>query len=371
MKPHVQAHVPELDGVRGLAVLLVILFHSALITPEGWASKLVHKLSLIGWIGVDLFFVLSGFLITRNLLSQKGSENFFSNFYMRRVLRLFPLYYLFLLLFLVIFPQGVQFGFTYWTFLSNILIGRLGFFQSPILDITWSLAVEEQFYLLWPLLIFVLSPSQLRKTTIFLFFLALFSRLSFYFMEVTPLKTYVLLPCRLDSLSAGAFLACWDKKISIRRAQQIFGAFGLSTMAIFLFGFSFLDDLMRTLGYSVNALFATALVVLILISEKSFLRSFFRGSFLRQCGNYSYAMYLFHVPVIQLLFSQFKKLSVNNLDHPAINLLSQLGFFAVSILSTFVLAAILYHAFEKHFLKLKKLFVSAPTSDFSYPSALN
>ncbi|NBT59763.1 acyltransferase, partial [bacterium] len=157
------AHEPLLDGVRGLAILLVIFFHSSLIPVKNSMDKILHGAALGGWAGVDLFFVLSGFLITGILLRTKEAPNFFFNFYMRRTLRILPLYYLFLILAFYVVPQTVQFGFTYWTFLSNILLGRLGQFQSPVLDITWSLAVEEQFYLLWPLVVWATKREKLEK----------------------------------------------------------------------------------------------------------------------------------------------------------------------------------------------------------------
>ena len=149
-------HLPELDGIRGLAVLTVILHH-------GFGFEL-------GWFGVELFFALSGYLITGILVDAKGRHrgwDYFRGFYGRRSLRIFPLYYLVLLLVLVVLPGLWPMTFAlfdparehaawFWSYTQNVLFAREGTILPGVFHL-WSLAVEEQFYLLFPLLIYLLS----------------------------------------------------------------------------------------------------------------------------------------------------------------------------------------------------------------------
>ena len=149
-------HIPALDGLRAIAILLVIP-HNVYIfeTTRGWLAPFAW-ISNAGWIGVQLFFVLSGFLITRNLLSSRGAPNYYSAFFGRRILRIFPLYYLVLTFFLLVLPEVVNLSAAIrssyanqpwlWLFLSNWAqpFGKEVYWFPHF----WSLAVEEQFYLL-------------------------------------------------------------------------------------------------------------------------------------------------------------------------------------------------------------------------------
>src|SRR5262245_10664845 len=162
----IASHIPALDGIRGIAILLVLLFHfgqygHGLPYPAVFVDKLFHRICQIGWVGVDLFFVLSGFLITGILYDSKGRNHYFRNFYVRRCLRILPLYYFSLILFLIVLPKLFplhtgfrslrQDSFWYWTYLSNVRVAYRGWDSFGVLDHFWSLAVEEQFYLLWPI----------------------------------------------------------------------------------------------------------------------------------------------------------------------------------------------------------------------------
>lgn len=217
----VRPHIPALDGIRGIAILLVLLNHSAgfsLVPFEGWESLFTNVVSSTG-LGVQLFFVLSGFLITGLLLDAKGSPRYFSSFYGRRALRILPLYYGTIILFAlylhfrgsgyeVIFHERLP-----WllTFTQNVLItvrqewsfvfGRysLGHF--------WSLAVEEQFYLIWPVVVLWCSARTLERICFFLIPVALVMRIGFVWGEDNILGAFVFLPCAMDSLAMGAVVA--------------------------------------------------------------------------------------------------------------------------------------------------------------------
>src|SRR5688572_7114217 len=152
-----RGHIPALDGLRGIAVLIVLGFH---IFPN-------HV--KFGWAGVDLFFVLSGFLITGILLESKGTPNYYRNYLAKRTLRIFPLYYFFLIVFFIVFPLvGYSDSIYNYDYLSStqswywLYIQNWRIFFDPhypgedIISHFWSLAIEEQFYIFWPLVIYLI-----------------------------------------------------------------------------------------------------------------------------------------------------------------------------------------------------------------------
>jgi peptidoglycan/LPS O-acetylase OafA/YrhL len=165
--------VASLDGLRGLAVLLVLAHHSAQTAgrPDHPLNLFLNGILLAGWTGVDLFFVLSGFLITGILYDARGRANYFRTFFMRRFLRIFPLYYVSLLILVVLLPallppdpalQHMQQELPwYWAFLANVRIAYAGWSESSYILHFWTLAVEEQFYIVWPFLVFSLSRTAL------------------------------------------------------------------------------------------------------------------------------------------------------------------------------------------------------------------
>src|SRR5438067_7660244 len=173
-----RGHILALDGLRGIAILLVVVCHfvsNLHIAADGWAWPLV-AIAHAGWTGVDLFFVLSGFLITGILIDARGSDSYFKAFYARRALRIVPAYYGFLFAIFVVLPflhlgAGNDYMLArehqswYWLYLTNVMmaIGEIpgrGPYPSTLF---WSLAVEEQFYLLWPLIVAASPPRTLRK----------------------------------------------------------------------------------------------------------------------------------------------------------------------------------------------------------------
>src|SRR6478735_7238859 len=169
----VDKHVPALDGLRGVAILVVMLFHMAMVPPIGRVASVWASVTHFGGLGVDIFFVLSGFLITGILLNAREQPHYFRNFYARRALRIFPLYYAVVFLSLVVLPRAMpwtvaKFGTVnreavwYWFHLSNFAIARRGAFVHGVLDVSWSLAIEEQFYLIWPAIVLFASRTGLR-----------------------------------------------------------------------------------------------------------------------------------------------------------------------------------------------------------------
>src|SRR5215469_16350920 len=162
--------MPQLDALRGLAVIAVLIHNTGRDLYTGFLTR-------NGWMGVDLFFVLSGFLITGILLDTKNSDGYFRNFYARRCLRIWPLYYCTLFFMFVVVPlvrpsEAHQIfeprsmpWWSYFVYLQNFLVPSITR-ATGLLGVTWSLAVEEQFYLVWPLVVRFLTETQLRRLSI-------------------------------------------------------------------------------------------------------------------------------------------------------------------------------------------------------------
>jgi len=199
----------QLDAVRGIAILLVI-FHNQ---SQKYPSLHLQRLFADGWMGVDLFFVLSGFLITGILVDAKTSDGYFKNFYARRCLRIWPLYYSLIVFMFVVVPwlrpsdahtifERSSPWWAYPLFLQNFLIKAPTDATGP-LAVTWSLAIEEQFYLVWPLVIRYCSEAQVRRMAVAVMCLSPILR---FFLSFHDVNLYTNVFCRLDGLMAGALL---------------------------------------------------------------------------------------------------------------------------------------------------------------------
>src|SRR4051812_22693033 len=212
-----RSHIPSLDGVRGLAIAIVLVHNATFILHGNHATlpKVAAAVAAAGWLGVQLFFVLSGFLITGILFDTRTRPQFFRTFYARRTLRIFPLYYVFLAGALFIVPLLANVAdwhatawrnqFFFWTYTSN-WANPFGH-DIPGLSHFWSLAVEEQFYLLWPVIVFLGSPRFLLRLCAGLVAVTPFVRLGLRLSGFAPLAGYEFTIARWDALAAGALLA--------------------------------------------------------------------------------------------------------------------------------------------------------------------
>jgi peptidoglycan/LPS O-acetylase OafA/YrhL len=366
-------HVVALDGLRGVAILLVMVFHMTVLPGGPLADRLWIGVARSGWCGVDLFFVLSGFLITGILHDSKGAPHYFRNFYARRVLRIFPLYYAVLFVSVAVLPRAPlpfvdQLGsiagdeLWYWTYLSNVAIARHGEFRHQILDISWSLAIEEQYYLLWPLVVFLLPRRALMGLCIALAVACPLVRAGLRLWGVGPVAAYVLTPARLDPLAVGSFIA-----LAVRGGQGFapllpwarriwpLGLAAFASIAVFEPGVSHYTPVMQTAGYSVLAiLFGAWLVLAARPAAGRRASRLLEHPVLTTFGRYSYALYLLHLPVRTLVREVYPP---GRFFHVfGSRLAALLVFYAITTAISLALAWASWHLLEKRFLALKRRF---------------
>jgi peptidoglycan/LPS O-acetylase OafA/YrhL len=284
----------ELDGLRAFAFLAVFLHH-AFGLPMMWA-------------GVDLFFVLSGYLITGILLKDRDRPDYFRRFYARRFLRIFPPYYLVLLVvFALTYPGWRSDWYVYAAYVSNVRSALSPQVGSPDLAPMWSLAIEEQFYLLFPPLVFVLSTRRLTSALWLVVALAFACRLSFTLAFDSHWPVYYLLPARADLLAGGALLAvtererpAWFRRWAPRgvwlSAASLLLFVALSALPSFRTGANSL--LFNSVGYGLVGLGMTGLVASFASMRGHRLLAPFRSAPLVFLGTISYMMYLCHLTVL-------------------------------------------------------------------------
>ena len=361
--------MPGLDGVRGLAILSVILFHTPGIAATGSTiGKVVAHVANLGWIGVDLFFVLSGFLITGILIDQRESPSYFRTFFSRRFLRIVPVYAVFVLFSIWLAPLvHVTTAETatkvrdlqpwYWTYLVNVRIALHGW--SSVGEGTthlWSLCVEEQFYVLWPLAVFRLSPRSLPRLAIACIAFAELSRILMVTLGASGEVNYVLLPTRIDALAVGAFLACTVRDSALTIAVQRWRTWLLVMSLLALMPPLIAEhtlDFQRPMA-QLLALPAIAVLSGMLVLKASESPTWTATRTLRFFGRYSYGMYIWHVSVISIVYAFFN--SEIREQNSAMAVLSFALLFLLVMAATTVTALASWHIIEAPFLRLKRLF---------------
>jgi peptidoglycan/LPS O-acetylase OafA/YrhL len=313
--------VPALDGLRGIAILLVLAHHFALYTLEPPSAdawwKPIFTLAEFGWVGVDLFFVLSGFLITTILWRAKEREHFFRDFYARRALRIFPLYFGCLVLFTGVLPwlapenlrlqAWAQQSAWYWSYTVNFLLARNNDWSASSgqgLEHFWSLAVEEQFYLLWPMAVYRLRRRALILTTVGCGLVSIGLRLALL-TSGHAMAAYVLMPARMDALAAGALVALLATKPGLLRRLRTHAALvgavaAIALMYLLLTRGTFWGDVtVETIGFACIAAASAAILVGALTFDP--LSRICEIRVLRFFGQYSYGLYVLHHPLLLLL----------------------------------------------------------------------
>jgi peptidoglycan/LPS O-acetylase OafA/YrhL len=361
------SYVPGLDALRAIAIFLVLWFH---FSGLGF-----------GWVGVQIFFVLSGYLITAILLREREQPlaSYLKRFFIRRSLRIFPLYYCFLGLATASYlvfgaPRALE---SYWPFLYTYTFNLRPLFGIQENDVLlhdpffplWSLSVEEQFYLVWPWIVFALSPQRFRWFLVGLIVATpalrwLIVQLSFMMgkdEEFSRVFLYYFTPCQADAFAWGAILN-FVPRVSAQRARIFFLFMLAVVVAVGLWHQGFLqsqgqrtdflalgyplhmfDNYQYVWGYSLWNLFSASLVFLFLVSREPRATIGWRG--LKRMGRVSYGMYVLHTVVLipfalwvlspQMTIAEF--------------LLAFLGYTAV----VWGAAELSFRLFEERFLKLK------------------
>lgn len=359
-------HLPALDGVRTIAIAMVIFYHSVHGLPGMTRSQnLFLRLTGQGWMGVDLFFVLSGFLITGILLDVRSEKHALRNFYARRVLRIAPVYVAFLL-FSLWFASALgtssveetaqlhQSQLWYWSYSLNFLIALRDWSATTFpMGHLWSLAVEEQFYLLWPMAVLVLSPLALRRIAVGCIVAAELCRLGFILGGAGGQVNYVLLPARMDLLAAGAFLASayrdpalWSRVLRARTAAVL-------VALVLVFGTVLSRRTIDFLGPVEQLVLFPAIVALagVVVCSAASGVALLSGTAMRFVGKISYGMYVWHIVAMRLILT---KVSVPETIAPA----AWWKFYGIMTLGTFsgaiVLALISWYVIEQPFLRLKR-----------------
>jgi len=348
---HNNTYYPALDGLRMFSFFIVFLFH----VPIPFTN--------LGWGGVSIFFTLSGFLITEILIKTKGKKSFFSTFYWRRAFRIFPIYYIlvvFIILFFLVkkgyFPDAT-FGLLSYT--SNYYYSYLNEEYVFMLRHTWTLAIEEQFYLIWPLVIYFLPYRYLLGFS----FLFILISIGYRTLSVlNPFFNIVHLPAQIDSLMLGGVIAILkingilhkDNFKLYRNASLFIGALGIVIVILLLAkkNSSSITQTYAEFGKSVEyknsvfgihtfffvAIFSIGLI-LNSIYANNILNKVFANPIMVHFGKISYGLYLYHYPVLAVI-----RFFVSN----------KTVLFLTALIVTIIIAEISYYTVEKYFKQIKE-----------------
>jgi peptidoglycan/LPS O-acetylase OafA/YrhL len=320
--PNFSRRIPELDGLRGLAIAMVVFVHYVTVANVARPPQLLGYLNVMArpfWSAVDLFFILSGFLIGGNLLDARDSPNYFSTFYIRRFCRVLPVYFLFLGLVALAYrfvyrpvsaPLDWIFAgrlpwYSYFSFAQNLWMAKWNSGGATILGITWAFAVEAQFYFVVPFLIRFVRRSALPYVFVAGIVLAPLLRVFIVLRFPTKwLATYVLLPSRMDSLFFGLLCAYFLRQPGVwtwlveHRKRLWMACFlllaGIPALATKAIPFTFL---WVTVGYGWFAMLYSTMMFLALTDTRSLLSRALRPKWLTGLGTISYGVYLFHAGI--------------------------------------------------------------------------
>jgi peptidoglycan/LPS O-acetylase OafA/YrhL len=368
-------NVRAFDGIRGVAIILVMFHHFEILIPACNVRVLCMKLMFSnGWAGVDLFFALSGFLITGILLNTRNANNYFSAFYARRILRIFPLYYSVLVVILAVAavrnprPHIVPLVADqklYFLYLTNWLGLWKGRWGPNILGHFWSLAVEEQFYLIWPFCVWLLSWRTLARVAVGASVIALLARISWVAHSGPSQAIVMATVTRMDALLCGtlgailfqqaqalSFLRQWLPRIA---AVTLLGFVVSLVWLRFTRGAFSVSVFVETYGFTLLAVGFATLILHTAATDGSvtLLQRALCNNGLTSFGKYSYGIYVYHVPVLVLCdFFIYKRLPVAW----TLNFWFSVLYFAFLIAVSFFIAKLSYEHFECRFLALKRYF---------------
>lgn len=360
-----QKRVLELDGIRGCAILLVLIWHYGYCQISQPDSNVLlrwlNRNTGFTWCGVDLFFVLSGFLIGGILLDHRESRNYFPVFYARRICRIFPLYFLLVGSFVLAVSLGIQGAarfnwlfdnpmpiFTYLTFTQNIAMGFAGDLGCNWLGVTWSLAIEEQFYLIIPIAVYFLPRKYLVVLSLGLIVIIPYLRS----LPTNPITVFTNILWRADALLSGLLLAILVRNkalMEVLRSRRKF--FDICFLALFATTWIIQPPPNQSIYvYSWMSLLSTLFILAAVIDKEGGIAKALRSSFLVWFGNRSYAIYMFHQLICGLIHGLFGNGTPSiDTSYGFILTLAALGF-------TLLLSDISYHTYERWFLNYARRF---------------
>lgn len=319
-----QERVPELDGLRGTAIFMVVIFHyleQQGNVAGGGLTSILQRLVLMGWSGVDLFFVLSGFLIGGILVDARNSPSYFKTFYTRRFFRIIPIYYLWIFAYIVLIDLAgaavrarsnsgavMTLGtpvYAHFLFLQNLMVIPFAGLTGAWFSHLWSLAVEEQFYLVSPLVVRLLST---RLLTIFLACVIVSApllRVALLTRHTDPWLVSVLMPCRADSLAIGMLAAMFWRRVGFREwlsgqrgnLYAFLAVLFAGVVALWKWSPQSLTFGMETIGFTWLAAFYVVVLLLALVQRKGPIARWARMGWLRELGRVSYCVYIIHLAV--------------------------------------------------------------------------
>ena len=368
-----RGHLLALDGVRGLAILMVIGSHAfeSNYDTSGAVIRFIGHFLYYGMFGVDLFFVLSGFLITGILYDSLKDDGYFRKFYARRALRIFPLYYGVLAVCLLLtYPLHLHWGDMGWLlvfYLQNLHPMKIISFTPGAgigLYHFWSLAVEEQFYLVWPAVVFLIRDKRkLLVTMLVASAMVLLLRLVLLLEGASPFAMHVTMVCRADSLMLGGTLAMLYRSSQWQRVQRVapWGFWGATVMMLayilalqpLLAAHGFYGPLWGNgVQYAVLAVGFACLIAWSLRAG-SVCSWFFQLEWMRFLGKYSYGLYVLHVLVLSIMNLPLRA-ALLGVTHS--KLVAVVGAGVTSLAVSIVAAYASYHLYEKPFLNLKHRF---------------
>ncbi|HUS00098.1 MAG TPA: acyltransferase [Chitinophagaceae bacterium] len=350
-------YIPQLDGIRGLAILLVITYH--------YFGFL--KIFSFGWTGVDVFFVLSGYLITSRLYAFKNDKNYFSKFYTNRALRILPVYYASLIIFYAGFnlllspvnlPSITYYNNNWWSFL--LFLENWTFIkQLPSQDHLlhfWSLAIEEQFYLIWPLFIYIFLSKKYFNRLIVLLLLAIITLRCLIYLQHPTFKDFHYYFfntfCRMDGFIMGGGLFLLQQKRNLKPVQNGYlFLLGVIAIGIYFTNTSQANPFISTIGFTLLALFFAGLINFVTINPNSSLSKVFKVGWLIFIGRISYGLYIYHWIIYRIVHPRFA-FWMNNMiiDKDLVNWIS----LVVCLIVSLVISTVSYFYFESYFLKLKR-----------------
>ncbi len=378
MSKRISRHIPVLDGIRAYAVLLVCLVHffqvdeASLYNSHEYLGIILFKLSQIGLKGVELFFLLSGFLITGILVESKKSKKYFRSFYARRFIRIFPLYYFVLAISFLVLPHlrdiddagkyVIDNQFWLWTYTSN-LSQLLGFsvggwdasLTLPSFGHFWSLSVEEHFYIFWPFIIYYVREVHLKKAMWFIVAVSFLSVIgNFIYPDYWPVLGWSTIKCS-GILSLGGLLALeyrYEKKwnqISMVAKKLILPIFLLFILSNFV---PRRYDILHVITYF-TSIMAFLLLLIVALNNNIVTDNLFKRQWLFFIGKISYGIYVYH----GLLRPYFKKYIYHDLLHQIDNgIIASILYTIMATSISILIAWVSWEFIEKPILKLKTYF---------------